>query len=68
MTHQSGEANAQHICVGADADGVPGSNTTGTQGPQLQPVAYKCEGPNCPTTLDSSENKAKALTCVVCTI
>ena len=67
MTHSHGEAT-QHICVNADADGVPGSNTTGKQGHQLQPVAYNCNGPNCPTTLDRSSNKAKALTCVVCTI
>ena len=67
MTHSHGEAT-QHICVNMDADGVPGSNITGTQGPQLQPVAYNCNGPNCPTTLDSSSRKTKALSCVVCSI
>lgn len=67
MTHHHGEA-AHHICVTADAESVPGSNTTGTQGPQLQSVAYNCDGPNCPTTLDSSNREPKALSCVVCTI
>lgn len=67
MTHHHGEA-AHHICVTADAESVPGSNTTGTQGPQLQSVAYNCDGPNCPTTLDSSSSEPKALSCVVCTI
>lgn len=67
MTHHSGEG-AHHICVNADASGVPGSNSTGTQGPTLQPVAYKCNGPNCSASSDSSSNREKALTCVVCSI
>lgn len=67
MTHHSGEG-AHHICVNADATGVPGSNNTGTQGPQLQPVAYKCDGPSCPSTSDGSSNREKVLSCAVCTI
>lgn len=67
ITHHSGEG-AHHICVNADATGVPGSNNTGTQGPQLQPVAYKCDGPSCPSTSDGSSNREKALSCAVCTI
>lgn len=67
MTNHHGDS-AQHICVGADSDGVPGSNSTETRGPLLQPVAYKCNGPGCPTNLDISNKKVRALTCVVCTI
>ncbi|XP_068699157.1 uncharacterized protein [Montipora foliosa] len=67
MTHHSGEG-AHHICVNADASGVPGSNSTGTQGPTLQPVSYKCNGPYCSASSDSSSNREKALTCVVCSI
>lgn len=69
MTQQRGSARSQHICVDADANGIPGSNTTrARQGPFIQPVAYKCDEPSCPQNLESSDNKAKALTCVVCTI
>lgn len=68
MTGQHGSARSQHICVGADADGIPGSNTTRGQGPFLQPVAYKCDEPSCPQNLESAGNKAKAITCVVCSV
>lgn len=66
MTGQHGNSRSQHICVGADADGIPGSNSTRSQGPFLQHVTYKCDDPTCPQNLDSLSNKAKAVTCVVC--
>lgn len=66
MTGQHGNSRSQHICVGADADGIPGSNSTRSQGPFLQHVTYKCDDPTCPQNLDSLNNKAKAVTCVVC--
>ena len=66
MTGQYGNTRSQHICVGADADGIPGSNSTRTQGPFLQHVAYKCDEPSCPQNLDSLDDKAKAVTCAVC--
>lgn len=68
MTQQHGDARSQHICVIADAQGVPGSNTTGATGPLLQPVAYKCTGPSCPANYGSSSYKPRALSCAVCSI
>jgi len=68
MTGQHGNSRSQHICVGADADGIPGSNSTRSRGPFLQHVAYKCDEPSCPQNLDSLNDKAKAVTCVVCSI
>lgn len=68
MTGQHGSARSQHICVGADADGIPGSNTTRVRGPFLQPVTYKCDQPSCPQNLEEAENKAMAMTCVVCSV
>lgn len=64
MTKQGGIARSEHICVDYDADGIPGTNTTDTNGPFIQFVAYKCNKSYCPQNTDIP----KALTCVVCTI
>ena len=64
MTKQGGIARSEHICVDYDADGIPGTNTTDTNGPFIQFVAYKCNKSYCPQNTDIP----KALTCAVCTI
>lgn len=64
MTQEGGAAGSKLICVNADAQGVDKSNTTGSQGPFLQPVSYKCRGASC----TESYNKPMALPCVVCSI
>ena len=64
MTQEGVAAGSKLICVNADAQGVDKSNTTSSQGPFLQPVAYKCLGASC----TESHNKPMALPCVVCSI
>ena len=67
MTQEGGAAGSKLICVDANAEGVPGSNTTGAQGPLLQPVAYKCLGASCPASKNPGY-KPMALPCAVCSI